>query len=388
VWYRFLNSKPVYSRDFSFLVNYKDTNNAYAAGGIQLKARGQAKIEEQDNILLAHGNVQAELSDEKDSKDALFPFIYDSSQGIVANMANLPNKKDETQNQWIKTEAPEALTLLLRALLTSPNQTFISDRQFVEWEKIDGKESAHFVIHLNADRVKQYTGSNPRLAELQLQTLDVWVAQKSGELQKITIITNAPSLDNLNNISKRQASIAAADKQRIADVREVANKLEAFYNDHGGYPNAENGVITNFVPTYLATMPTPPTAHGICSDYSNVYWYSGSGKKARSKRTGETIYESYTLNFCLEHPIENFKPGQAIARPTGITTNVPCPGEKQDCFLPEAVNQLFPPNTPLHFGAQLSLEIHFEDTTLHENISVPSETISLPEFLSSLKKSQ
>ncbi|MFZ5366301.1 MAG: type II secretion system protein [Patescibacteria group bacterium] len=41
----------------------------------------------------------------------------------------------------------------------------------------------------------------------------------------------------------RTSQIKARDAQRKADLRQIANALEAYMNDHGGYPTASSGKI-------------------------------------------------------------------------------------------------------------------------------------------------
>jgi len=117
-------------------------------------------------------------------------------------------------------------------------------------------------------------------------------------------------------VSLNSARAKSRDARRLADVRQVMTSLELYYNDNGGYPDANASNVPApaaantgaAYSTYLASFPTPPSPG--CA--ANTYVYSTTGGSTANARTG------YQLVFCLEGPAGGFSSGSHTASPAGL----------------------------------------------------------------------
>jgi hypothetical protein len=188
--------------------------------------------------------------------------------------------------------------------------------------------------------------------KIKIQELDVWVGVGDGNVRKIHLVSNAPSLASIlktisseagletddNSIDRiinkiefsarftmdetivygarqsieepvgaydalTQARESSRDAKRMADVRQIASALELHFNDYGDYPTDLAGLN----PNYLGELPTPPTPPGRdCTEANNNYTYTYRG-------AGD-----YQLRFCLGEDTGGASRGVRVITPTGI----------------------------------------------------------------------
>lgn len=178
----------------------------------------------------------------------------------------------------------------------------------------------------------------------QVQNFEVWVGIADKQVYKTTTTTNMISAAGMLNTLYDQitkgglketflgslggARESARDAKRIADMRQVATMLEVFYNDHGGYPDGQNGLPVN-MNQYLPQFPQAPTpSDGVCNDYYNTYWYAPAGAPTPPLSADggiTTVYPRYTLTFCVGGQVGGYGPGILELSPSGIATPSPCP---------------------------------------------------------------
>jgi hypothetical protein len=95
------------------------------------------------------------------------------------------------------------------------------------------------------------------------------------------------------------------DATRLNNVRSVMTSLELYYNDNGKYPSSLNLLV----PTYLGSIPTPPTPpDGNCNVINNSYVYIPPSE----------TNSSYSLTFCLGSPVAGYQAGVRTASSDGV----------------------------------------------------------------------
>ena len=144
-------------------------------------------------------------------------------------------------------------------------------------------------------------------------------------IELLVVISIIGLLASIVLVSLNTARSKSRDARRVADVRQIMNALELFYNDNSGYPaataagacvpaTAANTCPTGGSPafsTYLATYPTAPTpVDGTCTATitgTNAYNYAQTGSG-----TG------YTVAFCLGGITGAYAAGIHSATNTGV----------------------------------------------------------------------
>jgi hypothetical protein len=231
--------------------------------------------------------------------------------------------------------------------------------------------------------------------KLEVKELETWVNLNGFNLSKIHLVTSAPSVGSLgaSGIAGSVAGQGTAqeksrDAKRFADVRQMQSALELYFNDHGGYPAANNGQPADITPMYLGSMPTAPQpSDGTCTDYFNSYWYSPTGNQ--KDINGKTVYASYELTFCLGQATAGFQPGIAKAIPQGIQAGIVCPDTNLDrCAKPlspaanqnlsEQINQAV---NKLEFSAEFSMDAEYSNFGKTKNIEAPPDAVDILEMM-------
>jgi len=111
-------------------------------------------------------------------------------------------------------------------------------------------------------------------------------------IELLVVVSIIAMLSTIVLASLNSARAKARDARRLADMRQVQNALELYYNDNGHYPNTSNewqgetcwdpsdiydtsgpsGYIPDLAPTHIAVLPTDPK-----SNLSNCYIYKSNG---------------------------------------------------------------------------------------------------------------
>lgn len=117
-------------------------------------------------------------------------------------------------------------------------------------------------------------------------------------------------------VSLNSARQKARDGRRLADVRQLMNALELFFNDNNRYPlpasaSTTGPTSTDGSPTwstFVANWPAAPTPQdGTCSAAQNTYTYTQTASGA-----------NYTLTFCLGAATGGYAAGVHTATAAGI----------------------------------------------------------------------
>ena len=144
-------------------------------------------------------------------------------------------------------------------------------------------------------------------------------------IELMVVISIIGLLASIILVSLNTARAKSRDARRVADVRQVMNALELFYNDNKGYPAATAAgacvppTAANTCPTggspafssFLATYPTAPIpVDGSCTATitgTNAYNYTQTGSG-----TG------FTIAFCLGATTGGYAAGIHTASNTGV----------------------------------------------------------------------
>lgn len=99
----------------------------------------------------------------------------------------------------------------------------------------------------------------------------------------------------------------ARDARRKADLREISNGLEQYYNDNSSYPAALNSLTAGAAP-YVKSVPNDPK--------------TGTGYTYNPAPSGGPTYTSYTLQTVLEYENDkDIKPNSNNSRTYEVTSS-------------------------------------------------------------------
>jgi hypothetical protein len=219
--------------------------------------------------------------------------------------------QNEIDTQAFKNAFSQTLTKIVAAVRKSGAEV-----------KDEDVTTTQFAVNALVDKVK-------------IQKMETWIGASDALLYKVHITSNAPSvISAMEGAMAQGSSGTSSDARRIADMRQMTNALELYYNDTGGYPAGTNGAPQGLVPTYIKVVPTapnPPT--GQCTSYYNNYWYTPMGKK--HSVNGKEVYDSYKYTFCLGEAAGTYKAGIAELGPLGIKDAIECPSaQAEQCSNP------------------------------------------------------
>ncbi len=154
------------------------------------------------------------------------------------------------------------------------------------------------------------------------------IEENKGKWFRFSDPDHQEDLKELSGILSLQGSPKSKvrDAKRVADVRQIASALELHFNDHSGYPEAENGLPKGLVPAYFNDLPTAPVpADGKCLDKFNSYVYTPKGQPSGD------VYPDYEMTFCLGADAGGLPAGNTVLTPMGINPNSAC-AEGPDCY--------------------------------------------------------
>ncbi len=132
-------------------------------------------------------------------------------------------------------------------------------------------------------------------------------------IELLVVIAIIGLLASVILLALNSARAKSRDAKRVADVRQLSNALELFYNDAGGYPASLASLITS---NFIGIIPAAPLPiDGDCATdalASNDLIYTAEGVPAAN------LYPDYTLSFCLGAPTGGYTAGGHFASPIGI----------------------------------------------------------------------
>ncbi|NCD01236.1 prepilin-type N-terminal cleavage/methylation domain-containing protein, partial [bacterium] len=103
-------------------------------------------------------------------------------------------------------------------------------------------------------------------------------------IELLVVIAIIGLLATLSLVALNSARQKSRDAKRVADIKQMQTALELYYNDNDAYPSASSALS----PTYMGTVPTPPSpADGTCGT-ANVYTYASQDSN-----------RSYTITYCI-----------------------------------------------------------------------------------------
>ena len=125
-------------------------------------------------------------------------------------------------------------------------------------------------------------------------------------IELLIVIAIISILISVGLASFRRAQMQARDRQRQADLSNIAGALEQFYGDNNSYPLDLDALRTNPTTTtpYIRVIPTDPST---TADYT----YIGGGTQAYCVVTGlETVAPADANDTC---PINNINYGFIVS---------------------------------------------------------------------------
>ncbi len=221
--------------------------------------------------------------------------------------------------------------------------------------------------------------------KIQVTDFETWIGSSDYRLYKIQLSMNAPSVISIMNAATNETQGAAGDDKRLNDAQEMSTALELYYNDHGGYPDANQGQPVGITPDYLEAWPVAPTpAGGNCTDYYNTYWYTPEGNKTVAKDT--TGYSSYKLDFCLGSDTGDYKAGVVEISPSGIQ-NIDCPEDLTKCYTDGKAPGSVPAETTqqkiqdiinkINFDGSVNITSTYSDYGQKQAVVPPADSVDL-----------
>ncbi len=133
-------------------------------------------------------------------------------------------------------------------------------------------------------------------------------------IELLVVISIIGLLASVVLVALNTARQKARDATRIGDINQMSQALENFYNDALAYPtgtgyttgsgailgsavmqayNAQTGILYNFTPSYLGSLPVSPNPpDGSCTTANNPFYYLATP-------TGNV----YTITFCLGYGV-------------------------------------------------------------------------------------
>jgi hypothetical protein len=209
-----------------------------------------------------------------------------------------------------------------------------------------------------------------------VQKFETWIGKNDLNLYKIKLDTNFPSFIEFANKLNELYAKKTNDQIKLDDIRELGAKLEIYYNDQKGYPEALNGIPVGLEPNYILKIPTAPKPEGECTDYFNSYWYKTAGTKKIV--AGKTVYSSYQITFCLGADTSIYKAGIGKLTPQGMYTAITCPATEELCVnknppdpYVEFKNKIHDFINNLNYEATLKIEASFSDFGQKHEIQLP-----------------
>ncbi len=228
------------------------------------------------------------------------------------------------------------------------------------------------------------------IEKFKIKEFKLWIGQKDYKLYKLSFAIAAPSVSDLTKTNGgdyipalSSARAKSRDAKRLADIRQLATALELYANDnHGGYPEAQNGTPLDLSPNYIGEMPTSPApTDGTCTDYYNTYWYVPTGKPVVYNK--KNVYPDYELTFCLGGKTGSYNAGIAKLTKNGIQASIDCPSTKENCEkLPAAESeQILEEIKKMDFAAEILYEATFKDYGVTKELVAPENSLDIIELI-------
>ena len=129
-------------------------------------------------------------------------------------------------------------------------------------------------------------------------------------IELLVVIAIIALLSTLATVALSSARARSRDAKRVADVKQIQNALDLYYNDANSYPASivSGGSISYNGNTFMNAVPTAPTpVDGSCNSTTNTYTYASQNNNA-----------SYTLSYCLGAVAAEVPAGLNTATPSGI----------------------------------------------------------------------
>lgn len=300
---------------------------------------------------------------------------------------------EEAKNKFISTWKSSKIFKLKKFI----KKETVSNQVLYHFEnEIDKTELKNLLFELLEQAENKQTENQPEqindyknqinifLEKLTVTKFETWV-DKKGDLYKVEFSSNAPSVSSIYKNIIEPESVKGRDQKRLADISQIGYSLNLFHNDYGGYPEAENGLPKGLENEYIGLIPKAPSiSDGNCNDYYNNYWYSTSGAKKLVKNV--SVYENFSLTFCLGSKTEKYKPGIAKLTKEGILDAQVCDSSPENC--PKIIKDITETTDQqnindlqkVNFTGKFDFNLNFYGLNQTKNIQQPEQSTDIEEL--------
>ncbi|MDE2312374.1 MAG: hypothetical protein KGJ93_04805 [Patescibacteria group bacterium] len=406
VWQKFLTSAQ--SGNYNSDISLKLTTQNASSGSETLTIQSQGSTQEPDFSQTLKFNYATSGPDQTRTTQLIV-----KNQILYFEAGSIPEFKSSlgADKTWVKFDFQKFAQLAssspagkvsdwpeqLRQIWNPAKLAFGS--KLLGLEKINGTFTAHVQLSLNRAELKNAIAQTFNLGatigqsndteqakqdmlnyidKIAINKFEAWIGLLDSRLYRLRFDALLPDVPKnfSRDVSMNPFSgqiVEAADQTRYQDAKNIRRALELYYNDHGGYPAAQNGVPTDLMPNYLSTFPrAPEPASGPCSEYYNTYWYSTSGQP--HDNNGKQVYPNYQMTFCLGQGSNDYQAGIGQVTPAGIETGLPCNDKPENCQAADAQAQS-DQNTKLNL--QASLRADFSDYGMATPIIEPQNAFDI-----------
>ncbi|MHB8871052.1 MAG: hypothetical protein ACYC5G_01170, partial [Candidatus Doudnabacteria bacterium] len=198
----------------------------------------------------------------------------------------------------------------------------VSGHKYLGKEEVLGKQTFHYTLDVDKQALinsyKQISKlGNKNASELSEKDsksafdgiavsdikVDLWLGTSDSEVYRILINTKMPSFFE-------KARGKSDNAKALAHIRQMGLGLEAYYNDHGYYPESLNELS----PLYIYEIPIPTKINSLGCTIKDVYAYKSLNNKS-----------TYSLKGCISSDAGLYTAGILEETPAGIRTLEPHP---------------------------------------------------------------
>ena len=154
-------------------------------------------------------------------------------------------------------------------------------------------------------------------------------------VEMLVVIAVIGILTTLAVVAVQNSRESTRNAKRVADIKQIQNALELYYNDNNAYPNTliPGEVLSSNSITYIQQIPSAPTPNdGDCSEQENGFTYVTSKLQfdyfnvVANGTNHNTYYQCsnsnnyYNIYFCLSANTGSFLAGKVIASSQGLNS--------------------------------------------------------------------
>ena len=148
-------------------------------------------------------------------------------------------------------------------------------------------------------------------------------------VEMLVVIAVIGILTTLAVVAVQNSRESTRNAKRVADIKQIQNALELYYNDNNAYPNTliPGEVLSSNSITYIQQIPFAPTPNdGACSEEENAYTYINPYRLDYFYIDEEQwTYDNwdydrnyYNIHFCIGEKSGGLLAGEIVASPRGL----------------------------------------------------------------------